>query len=97
MKLRVVKFIIQPVIIGDTGDSLRELPTPPIEVPYEDISLFPVRFAMDLQVKQDEIDLMELRREHMEKEPAELDEEVDVKDFCVDEENLEQEVGVNNG
>ena len=48
MTYRVVKFIIQPVIVHDDGDALTEVPAEPIVVPGSLIAEFPARFAAEL-------------------------------------------------
>jgi hypothetical protein len=41
VKVRVVKVIVQPILVADDGETLRELPIQPIEVSAKDWPAYP--------------------------------------------------------
>lgn len=52
-RLRAVKFIIQPVVVRDDGDSLEEVPVEPISIPASALADFPANFAAQLAAQND--------------------------------------------
>lgn len=47
-RLRVVKLIVQPVLVVDDGEQLAEVQAQPITLAAADLAEFPARFAAEL-------------------------------------------------
>lgn len=55
-RIRVVKLIVQPVVVLDDGEHLSELHADPMTVRPGDLETFPERFAAELARQQEQLD-----------------------------------------